>query len=47
MTDLVRVCLALEVSIIQLPPSLLEPLDADRLRGAQLLCKKAHAEFFQ
>ncbi len=36
-----------ELSMIQLPPSLLQPFDADRLRGAQLLREKAHAQLFQ
>ena len=34
-------------SMVQLPPSLLQPLDAHRLRGAQLLREKAHTQFFQ
>jgi hypothetical protein len=34
-------------SMIQLPPSLLQPLDADRLRGAQFLREEAHAQLFQ
>ena len=34
-------------SMVQLPPSFLQPLDADRLRGAQFLRKKAHAQLFQ
>ena len=33
--------------IIQLPPSLLQPLDADRLRGTQFLREEAHAQLFQ
>jgi hypothetical protein len=33
-------------SMHQLLPSLLKPLHAYRLRGAQFLCKKAHAQFF-
>ncbi|WP_295503742.1 hypothetical protein [Limnohabitans sp. Rim8] len=34
-------------SMIQLPPSLLQPLDAHRLRGAQFLREEAHAQLFQ
>jgi hypothetical protein len=33
--------------MIQLPPSLLQTLDADRLRGAQFLREEAHAQLFQ
>ena len=34
-------------SMIQLPPSLLQPLDADRLRGTQFLREEAHKQLFQ
>jgi hypothetical protein len=33
--------------VIQLPPSLLHPFDAHRLRGAQFLGEEAHAQIFQ
>ncbi len=34
-------------SVSQLRPSFVQPLDADRLRCAQFLGEKAHAQFFQ
>jgi hypothetical protein len=33
--------------MVQLSPSLLQPLDAHRLRGAQFLREEAHAQLFQ
>jgi hypothetical protein len=37
----------LKTSMIQLTPSLLQPLDADGLRGAQFLGEEAHAQLFE